>query len=379
MSIPGVEFSNGQEIAKGQIRAPDWLVDPAVQRRAIFADTIEERKRPSMAQNPVAEPLAPRSGATASVLRSPALGVATAIAALGGVAALATIVQIAASSVRLPFDWVIQACLSIGTIMLAWRISGRHGRDQQAALRQLSHLAELVRTGQAPIEDLNALTRHDQIGSIALSMQNLLRDLRVGQRQVAQIEAELHQRVANRTDALQRSIAGLRTQALRDGLTGLCNRRMLDENLPELFNQCVMDQSPMCLLMIDVDHFKLVNDSLGHSAGDELLKSIGQLIRSTLRDGDLAFRYGGDEFVILMPGSHEAAGTGLAERLTTLVDSLVKPMKVSPKPRLSVGVSCIAQLADPTPEALLRQADAAAYAVKRDRKSASNPLPKTLR
>ena len=130
----------------------------------------------------------------------------------------------------------------------------------------------------------------------------MLRDSRRKRAEAAALEHETRQRIANRTDALERTIGSLRQQATRDVLTGLFNRRMLEEYLPQAVKRCKEARIGLCLLMIDVDHFKLLNDTLGHAAGDELLKTIGQLIRSTIREKDLAFRCGGDEFVVQLEG-----------------------------------------------------------------------------
>jgi diguanylate cyclase (GGDEF)-like protein len=125
--------------------------------------------------------------------------------------------------------------------------------------------------------------------------------------------------------------------------------------------------------MIDVDHFKGLNDTLGHAAGDQLLRDIGQLIRSSVRDGrDAAFRVGGDEFVVLMPGATPAAAASLAQRLISLVDAHAKTLRTIPKPRLAIGVALLSELPANKVGAheLLRAADRVLYKIKSERKSA---------
>ena len=97
-------------------------------------------------------------------------------------------------------------------------------------------------------------------------------------------------------------------QATRDALTGLLNRRSLDIEIDRAVEQFQSVGTDACLLMIDIDHFKGLNDTLGHAAGDELLKSIAQIMRSAIRNSDQAFRCGGDEFVILLGGCGIRAG-----------------------------------------------------------------------
>jgi diguanylate cyclase (GGDEF)-like protein len=198
----------------------------------------------------------------------------------------------------------------------------------------------------------------------------LLRERRKHRSEIARLNLEMERRVARRTDVLERLIGKLRAQATRDVLTGLYNRRMLDQCLDELVNRCTQDGAPLCLLMIDVDDFKLLNDTLGHAAGDTLLRAIGQLIRSSVRQQDLAFRCGGDEFLVVLPQSPKAHGEGLARRLSDLVDGLVKTLNVTRRPRLSFGISVLAELPGVASGAeLIKDADRRLYAAKTARKA----------
>jgi diguanylate cyclase (GGDEF)-like protein len=107
--------------------------------------------------------------------------------------------------------------------------------------------------------------------------------------------------------------------ARTDELTGLKNRRAFDEGLTDLIQ--LMDRlgSTLSLLLIDVDHFKSYNDDLGHPAGDELLKTLAGLLLQNSRESDLVARYGGDEFVILLPGTHVEHAVMVGERIRLAV------------------------------------------------------------
>ncbi len=152
----------------------------------------------------------------------------------------------------------------------------------------------------------------------------------------------------------------LRQLAHTDSLTGLANRFTLRDALAGALRQ----SRPGALLMVDLDHFKVVNDSLGHSAGDELLKCVAQRLRETLRTGDLVARLGGDEFAVLMTHSGEAKeASTLAERL---IDALQLPIDVQGR-HLRVGASVGIALFDTATggvDDLLVQADTALYAAK---------------
>jgi diguanylate cyclase (GGDEF)-like protein len=113
--------------------------------------------------------------------------------------------------------------------------------------------------------------------------------------------------------------ARLVRSGLTDVLTGWHNRRYLQTRLQEELARCRRDATPLTFLMIDVDHFKRVNDRHGHLAGDEALRQIAQCIDAEVRDSDVSARYGGEEFVILLPGTDAASGRLLAERVRAAV------------------------------------------------------------
>ncbi|MFC7689062.1 GGDEF domain-containing protein [Paeniroseomonas aquatica] len=95
----------------------------------------------------------------------------------------------------------------------------------------------------------------------------------------------------------------LRGQALRDALTGLHNRRFLEEVMPQIEAQLARDGQPVAVLMLDLDHFKSINDTHGHAVGDAVLHAVGALLIDQLRRSDVACRYGGEELAVLLPGS----------------------------------------------------------------------------
>ena len=122
----------------------------------------------------------------------------------------------------------------------------------------------------------------------------------------AELEAANHQLVGKmaEVEALQKA---LRQQATRDFLTGLFNRRHLDDVLPAMLAMAQRDRQPLSVVIIDLDHFKTVNDQLGHAAGDRLLAAFGELLGTHNRKSDVACRYGGEEFCLLMPRTAAAA------------------------------------------------------------------------
>jgi len=262
--------------------------------------------------------------------------------------------------------WPMEAAIATVALISSGWVARRQYAQWIGPLVNMTNTLSLIHNGEAPIEELRTIG--GGLSTLVPVMQDLLHEMRRREAHIAQLEHEMSQRIANRTDALERMVGTLRHKAARDALTGLYNRRMLDECLPQFLDKCRNDAAPLSLLMIDVDHFKLVNDTLGHAAGYLLLKTIGQLVSSSIRDNDLAFRYGGDEFVILLPGSPVRNAAALAQRLSQLVESFTKTMKLAKHPRLSTGVT-EADMVKDTSTTLIHRADALLYQIKAARHS----------
>jgi diguanylate cyclase (GGDEF)-like protein len=263
-----------------------------------------------------------------------------------------------ASGSRTGFIETILAVLLLG--LGFWKRT--HASRIHLEISKLAALIAEVRHGREPIESLTQIEgRFRPISSVSL---DLIRDVRQEKVRIAELELEVRQRIATRTESLERTIGALRQQAAKDGLTGLFNRRMLDGYLPDAIERAKVEGSPLSLLMIDIDHFKPLNDTLGHAAGDQMLRSVAQIIRSTVRESDLAFRNGGDEFVVVLEGCSEETTRVMADRLNSLGDALGRTFRLEPPPSLSIGVTCLAKVKEATAPALLREVDAALYQVK---------------
>ena len=269
-----------------------------------------------------------------------------------------------------------QFVLAMFMLSLSLYCTALRKRDLYDPLSQLEILLPQIRNASVSPDELSGI--RGRLGPLSAQLLDIFRDLRLQKMQLHEMDHEVTQRIANRTEALERKIGSLRHQATRDSLTGLLNRRAMDEHLAKTLETCAAASVPVSVLMIDVDNFKPLNDTLGHAAGDELLRSIGQLLRSTLRGSDAAFRCGGDEFVLILQGADSQAAQVVAEHLTLLVDGLVKTLKVPALPRLSIGGACITELAEPSAPSLLEEADKRLYSVKKQRKSRS-VTPQTTR
>lgn len=153
----------------------------------------------------------------------------------------------------------------------------------------------------------------------------------------------------------------LRRLSTTDGLTGLFNRRHLDETLAIEMERALRYNSPLSIMMFDVDHFKRFNDEHGHDQGDRVLQAIAQSLQEHVRKVDVPCRYGGEEFLAILPGTNQAGAIIVAERLRHSIEQLtVDGLRVT----ISIGVATIPALDAHRPDLLIEAADQALYRAK---------------
>lgn len=159
----------------------------------------------------------------------------------------------------------------------------------------------------------------------------------------------------------------LRIQSIREPTTGLYNRRYLEESLGRELARCERRQLPVALMMLDLDRFKLFNDTHGHAGGDALLAGFGRLLLELSRSEDIACRYGGEEFTLILPEASPATAEARAETIRAAVQAMrVEHLgRELPEVTVSIGVANFPAQGQ-TPEALLRHADKALYRAKRE-------------
>ncbi len=179
----------------------------------------------------------------------------------------------------------------------------------------------------------------------------------------------LSERVRSHNQLIAQNFGELRKferHATTDALTGLGNRHSMKHSFPREIRQCQVEQQPVALIMIDVDYFKDFNDKFGHLAGDRALSAVAEILKNEFRPQDIAIRYGGDEFVVLLPGIDEESALSVANRVRQAVsgetsesdDSLIQiPVQIS------MGIASLE--GSGTLDSLIRSADAALYRAKR--------------
>lgn len=276
------------------------------------------------------------------------------MAAVGGAA-------VGATEVRLGEDlWPLMlglAALVIGLVLVAhawiW-----HPVDK--LVRQI----ELTATTGRP-EALRHLPvrRMDETGRLAKAVQTIAISAFRNGHEAKRLRRTLDSRIAQATAKATRQ---LRQLAMRDSLTNLGNRRFLDEHLEPVIHSAVASQTDLICLMIDVDNFKQINDQLGHAAGDEVLGLLATLLQACSRREDLAVRYGGDEFVLLLPGATLERAAQIADMIRRLFRQQSKAITGGgPQPDLSIGVSSLARDGRQTGAELVTLADQHLYEAKR--------------
>jgi two-component system cell cycle response regulator len=181
---------------------------------------------------------------------------------------------------------------------------------------------------------------------------------------VARLRTQIRRKRYN--DHLRMSVTQTIEMAVTDGLTGLHNRRYLDSHLATLFDRAVSRRRPLSLLITDIDRFKAINDTWGHDAGDEILREFAARLRQNVRGIDLACRFGGEEFVVVMPDTDPALAHKVAERIRSHIADA--PFVIGRDGRqvdvtISIGVAGLKQPSD-TVDELLKRADLALYEAK---------------
>lgn len=226
---------------------------------------------------------------------------------------------------------------------------------------QLDHL--VLDQRQTQVRELPT-DRDDEVGRMATAVRCLIINRIRDYHDARQLRRTLDDRV---TSATKKAVGTLSKLAMRDALTDLGNRRFLDTHLPALIEASRESDTDLLCVMIDMDNFKQVNDTLGHGKGDELLVLLADLIRSTIRHhDDLAIRLGGDEFVLFLPG----ASLGRAAELTHHIRKLYRQQAAallgpSLAVDLSVGASSLHREGCRDGEELMEQADQHLYQAKR--------------
>jgi two-component system cell cycle response regulator len=234
-------------------------------------------------------------------------------------------------------------------------------------LRLCSQVRSLERTRNLPIL---ALAESDSTAKLARGLEIGVNDYLVRPIDKNEMLARVRTQIKKKryTERLRDNVQMSIELAITDGLTGLFNRRYMETHLGTLVDQSAARGKPITVLVLDIDYFKAINDSYGHDAGDDVLREFALRIRKATRNIDLACRYGGEEFVIVMPETDMAVATAVAERLRRRIAT--EPFAIQKGARhlevtISIGIAALSGVGD-NAATILKRADQALYRAKRD-------------
>ncbi|MDH3453049.1 MAG: GGDEF domain-containing protein [Gammaproteobacteria bacterium] len=203
-------------------------------------------------------------------------------------------------------------------------------------------------------------------GSVASMIQELIRHTKAMQASNASLQASLDQH-ALEAKALRAQLQSARRKAVTDALTGLLNRQGFDKAVQEISEEAEAEHAN-CLVMLDIDNFKNVNDTYGHLFGDRIIKTVAEVLRKTIKGKDAAARFGGDEFVILLPDTPLAGALSVAESIRKAIDRARIRRSDSGETIGNLALSAgVAQMRDgESIQELLERADQALYQSKQN-------------
>ena len=240
-----------------------------------------------------------------------------------------------------------------------------------APMRRLMRAARAVGSGRLDI--YVPAKSSDELGLLTHTFNHMTQRLAESQAEVGNYQKTLEEKVTQRTRELEVATAHAYKLAQHDILTGLPNRSLLNQRLKQILAQALRDGTQVACLFLDFDHFKRINDTLGHDVGDQLLQAIAQRLTKAMRESDTVARLGGDEFILVLPSLGAADATYEVMAVISRVrESFMEPFRLSdqiPTLTCSIGVA-IYPVDAPDAVTLIKQADTAMYAAKESGRNA---------
>jgi len=222
----------------------------------------------------------------------------------------------------------------------------------------LDSLAQaMLQFSQGKLHVRSPVVRRDEIGRLATAFNQMADQHQQTHERMRRLNAELEERVAHRTQQL-------RELASREPLTGLYNRRFFNETLERRFAEALRYNDDLACVMIDLDDFKAANDTFGHQIGDELLMLTARTLLGQLRSADVAARFGGDEFVLLLPQTDAEQARSLSERIVERFGRELGERFPDVRVSMSLGIASLKSTRAENAELLVRAADHALYDAK---------------
>jgi diguanylate cyclase len=263
-----------------------------------------------------------------------------------------------------------------------WRLYAQHiaARDMEAFERLQLQLRNLLEDTAQSAADASvqaaeygeSLSGHAKVLSVPQNqeqIQQVVVEMLASTQKMQAVTSDLSQKLQARTsevNALTENLRRAQSEALLDSLTGLKNRRGLERAVEDLMRDAP-GLSGSALLLADIDHFKVVNDTYGHVLGDKVIRAVAHVLRSSIKGRDVAARLGGEEFAVLLPQTSLSGAAAVAEQIrgTVAQGRICRPDGNESIGQVTLSVGVAIAKADDTLEALLERADAAMYTAKR--------------
>ena len=261
----------------------------------------------------------------------------------------------------------------------------RAGDQIQDTIKGVSGVVENIKEATNEYSDtLNDVTQRitgdESPEEIKSMLQEVEQDTNKMLQQNEQLESELDQS-SQAMSALRRELDQVRREAMTDGLTGLSNRKSFDAEIERMVSESVNEDFSLSLLMLDIDHFKAFNDNQGHQIGDQVLRLLARTLTEGIKGKDRAFRYGGEEFVILLPETNLTGAVAVANGLCKALGSKDVINRVSGEKlgRITMSVGAAEYAGKESVENFIERADSALYTAKQNGRNqvaaAPSPLP----
>ncbi len=251
--------------------------------------------------------------------------------------------------------FIVDVCIVLLFSVLAYKVT----LAIMAPIEALSLGARKISEGQTQYQIPAPANSDDELGLLTQTFNDMMAKLRSSQLEIEQDRI----RLAEKNEELQQANEILAQLSITDGLTKLHNHRYFQDHLTREIKRVSRTKAPLALILLDIDDFKLLNDSHGHAAGDEVLVSLASIMTDSARESDLIARYGGEEFVVLMPNTDLAGAVHLAEKIRMAVESTrlivgdnMKPIEIT----ISLGVAVF----DGNRREFFGEADRALYQAK---------------
>ena len=246
---------------------------------------------------------------------------------------------------------------SAAFLLLGWKSAGVICKP----LDRLAKKAQSIRQGHEEV-NLDTQSGSREIRDLARALEEMARNLIGKRKELARANEELEARVKERTAELEKLNREYIELARTDALTGLPNRLAANERLRGEFARLRRSGQPYCVMLLDVDHFKAVNDRHGHEAGDQALAAVGRALQKMVRGSDFVSRFGGEEFMALLPETDTAQGCKVAEKIRAGIAQI----EAGPAGRLTVSIGISqAHAQDASESDALRRADGWLYEAKK--------------